>query len=132
MAEIVKVVTRVRDSEIRREYGSIEGQMGRYLRKRGDLIVIAARRQVGKHTGRLAASIHLRITRATYGLEMKIGSDVRYALEHHDGTRPHLIHGRTGPLRFTAGGRVIYTHAVMHPGTRPNRYLKDNLHLVKV
>jgi hypothetical protein len=25
----------------------------------------------------------------------------------------------------------MYAHAVMHPGTKPNRYLTDNLGLIK-
>ena len=64
--------------------------------------------------------------RAAYGQMMKIGSDVRHALWHHEGTRPHAIVGRR-VLRFVKNGKVVFAHKVAHPGTRPNKYLSDNL-----
>jgi hypothetical protein len=108
-----------------------EGEVGRWLGKRAELIANAARAQVGKRTGRLASSIHIRHSRTVYGQSIKIGSSLHYALLHHEGTRPHLITGRNGPLRFSAKGRVVYTHTVIHPGTKPNRYLSDNLRLLR-
>jgi hypothetical protein len=108
-----------------------EGEVGRWLGKRAELIAIAARAQVGRRTGRLASSIHIRYSRTVYGQSIKIGSDLHYALLHHEGTRPHLITGRNGPLRFSVKGRIVYTHAVIHPGTKPNRYLTDNLRLIR-
>ena len=30
---------------------------------------------------------------------------------------------------FASKGNVIYTTSVNHPGTKPNRYLTDNLYL---
>ena len=66
--------------------------------------------------------------RAPYGQVMKVGSDVRHALWHHEGTRPHPIVGRR-VLRFVKNGKVVFAHKVMHPGTRPNRYLSDNLRI---
>lgn len=108
------------------------GPVGRYLFKRGRAIVAAAKAQVGVDTGRLKASIHMRQERAPKGQLMRIGSPLSYALVHHEGSRPHLIvPNRAQVLRFTAGSRVIYTHAVRHPGTRPNRYLTDNLYLIR-
>lgn len=108
------------------------GPVGRYLFARGRAIMAAAKAQVGVKTGRLKASIHMRQERAPYGQMIRIGSPLSYALMHHEGTRPHIITpNRAQVLRFTSGGRVIYTHAVKHPGTRPNRYLTDNLYLIR-
>ncbi|MFB7496094.1 hypothetical protein ACFC09_15605 [Streptomyces sp. NPDC056161] len=53
---------------------------------------------------------------------------VRFTLE---GTRPHLIRPRkrNGVLRFEAGGDVVFTRLVRHPGTRPNPWLQRALRL---
>lgn len=112
---------------------SPDGDVGRYLAARGRLVVLAAKRQVGADTGALRASITMIHTRSAGGQYLKIGSNNKVALVHHQGSRPHLITPRNqqGMLRFQAGGRVIYTRRVMHPGTRPNRYLSDNLKFIR-
>jgi len=108
------------------------GPVGRYLFVRGRAIMAGAKSQVGVKTGRLKASIHMRQERAPFGQELRVGSPLSYALMHHEGTRPHIITpNRAKVLRFTSGGRVIYTHAVRHPGTRPNRYLTNYLYLIR-
>lgn len=110
-----------------------QGEVGKYLRKRGRLIVASAKRQVGVDTGRLRDSIHsihMRDARSQY---LWIGSNEAHALMHHQGTKPHTIVPREAPiLRFTSGSRIIYSRHVEHPGTRPNRYLSDQLYLVKI
>lgn len=110
-----------------------QGDVGLYLKKRSRMIVAAAKRQVGVDTGRLRDSIeflHLRDGRSQYAW---IGSREAHALMHHEGTRPHTIVPREAPiLRFTSGSRIVYTRHVNHPGTRPNRYLSDQLYLVKI
>ncbi len=106
------------------------GDVGRFLAGRARLIVIGAKRQVGKKTRRLQQSIHSRQSRTAYGQMVWIGSEVKYALAHHEGTKPHIIKpNKAKALRFTAGTRVIYSRAVRHPGTRANRYLKDQLYI---
>jgi len=107
------------------------GAVGQYMKKRGKLVVMAAKRQVGVDTGRLRASIKMIHSRGGGGQFLKIGSNNKIALLHHEGSRPHQIRPRNARmLRFSAGGRMIYTHKVNHPGTRPNRYLSDNLRYV--
>jgi hypothetical protein len=108
------------------------GTVGRHLASVGRSIVAAAKGQVGVDTGRLKASIHMRHSRSGIGQYIEVGSPLKHALVHHEGSRPHLIvPNRSQVLRFTAGSRVIYTHTVRHPGTRPNRYLTDHLHLIR-
>lgn len=65
---------------------------------------------------------------------VRVGSESPIARLHHEGTRPHLIRPVNAKLlRFPAnrglGGGFIYATVVHHPGTKPNRYLTDNLHL---
>jgi len=109
------------------------GPVGDYLSKRGKKIVTAARRQVGVDTGALKQSITMIHYRNASGQYMWIGSKEKHAYMHHEGTRPHLIVPKKAPiLRFRVGARIIYSRAVMHPGTKPNRYLSDQLYLVKV
>ena len=112
---------------------SERGEVGDYLHRKGLLMQVAARRQVGKNTGRLAESIKIVHGRASFGQFITVGSNLRYALDHHEGTRPHIITPNNHEyLRFSKGGRVIYTKQVMHPGTRPNRYLSDQLYIARL
>lgn len=108
------------------------GEVGRYLYGRGLRILLAARAQVGVETGRLKASLHMRHSRTGPGQSIKIGSPLKYALAHHEGTRPHIITPkRAEVLRFSSRGRIVYARSVRHPGTRPNKYLTDNLYLIR-
>jgi hypothetical protein len=111
---------------------SPRGEVGRHLAERGTRILIAAKNQVGVKTGRLKASINMRQYRSVGGQSLKIGSPLDYALIHHEGTRPHIITpDRAEFLRFSSRGRVVYTRVVRHPGTKPNKYLADNLYLIR-
>ena len=109
---------------------SPNGDVGKNLAKRGRLIVIAAKRQVGVLTAELRDSIHMIHQRVGGEQQLWIGSDNDIALIHHEGSRPHAISARgPGVMRFSSRGRMVYAREVMHPGTAPNRYLSDNLPL---
>lgn len=109
------------------------GMVGEYLSKRGRRIIASARRQVGVNTGALKNSIRMIHYRDVKGQYLWIGSREKHAYMHHEGTRPHIIVPKEAPiLRFRAGSRIIYSREVLHPGTRPNRYLSDQLYLVRV
>lgn len=108
------------------------GDVGRHVFSRGVMITAAAKAKVGKRTGALAASIGISQKPTLTGQEMTIGSPLPYAYMHHEGTRPHIIRADSGGLlRFSSRGRVVYSRAVAHPGTRPNRYLTSFLYMVK-
>lgn len=110
---------------------NVSGTTGMFLRAGATRVVAAAKAQVGVRTGALQSSIKYHQERTSYGQMVKIGSSLPYALPHHEGTRPHRISGRDGGmLRFSSRGRIVYARSVMHPGTRPNKYLADNLALV--
>lgn len=109
-----------------------DGNVGRYLIKRAIIVKAKARAQVGKDTGRLRQSINWKYGRNAIGPYVDIGSPLRYAYLHHEGTRPHLIVPKKAQvLRFSSRGTIVYTHKVRHPGTKPNRYLTDNLRWFK-
>lgn len=111
---------------------SNRGMVGLRLRLLGRRILAAAKRQVGVRSGALRASLHMRHFRDPRGQFIKIGSSLDYARLHHEGTRPHLILPRKRQiLRFYSRGQVVRTHMVKHPGTKPNRYLTDNLRLIR-
>lgn len=108
-----------------------QGEVGRWLRKRGTMIQSAAKARVGVKTGALKASIKLIHERTVFGQMLTIGSPLSYALVHHEGSRPHVITPKNAKmLRFTSKGRVVYARTVLHPGTRPNKYLADNLYMI--
>lgn len=110
-----------------------QGAVMTRFRVLGRLIVTAARAQVGKDTGELAASIHWNIQRWGLLPELWIGTYNSIGYIHHEGTRPHAISARGGQfLRFSSKGRMVYDRTVMHPGTRPNRFLTDNLYIARL
>jgi hypothetical protein len=107
--------------------------VGRHLHKKGKLIERAAKRQVGVDSGRLRKSIHMRHFVGATGQYVKITASTSYALAHHEGTKPHLIapKKKDAVLRFSGRtGVSIHARIVRHPGTKPNKYLTDNLRLV--
>jgi len=122
----------IRRAELDFMLNNPSGDVGRYLAKKGRIVQAAARAQVGVRTGALRASIHMRHLRDSRGQFIKVGSSLNYALLHHEGSKPHIIvPDRATILKFATRGRVVYAHAVRHPGTKANRYLTDNLKLVK-
>jgi len=125
-------VVNIRKAELDFLLNNPSGSVGRYLARKGRMVTVAARAQVGVRTGALRASIHMRHLRDSRGQFVRIGSALNYALMHHEGTKPHLITpNRAQVLRFVKGSRVVYAHSVMHPGTKPNKFLTDNLRLVR-
>ncbi len=107
------------------------GMVGRYLNKIGQRIVRGARRQVKVDTGNLRRSIELQHIVFREGAAIKVGSRLNYAYVHHEGARPHVItpNPPNTVLVFSRGSRVIHTRVVNHPGTKPNRYLSDQLRI---
>lgn len=109
---------------------SPDGVVGRDLMRRATAVQMAARRQAGVSSGRLRRSI---VKRGPSGndrkcLTMTVGSTLDYALLHHEGTSAHTIvpvHAKR--LHFKVGGVDVFATVVHHPGTKPNRYLSDNL-----
>jgi len=100
------------------------GEPGLDLTRRLRTLETRARLSAGVQTGWLRTSIHTEKRTITKGLEGRVGSSVRYALAHHQGTRPHQIRPRKGKaLRFRIAGKVTFAARVNHPGTRPNHYL---------
>jgi hypothetical protein len=109
------------------------GAVGRWMTVQGNKVVVGAKAQVGVRTGRLRESIRIQDHRAdARGQVMKIGSTVNYAYVHHEGMKPVVItpKGNHKTLRFRTGARIIYSRRVVHPGFKPNRYLKDSLKLI--
>lgn len=100
----------------------------RDVQRRGQNLRRLAVAQVGKETLQLSKSITTRTEIDARGIVNTTGSANRIAYLHHKGTRPHAITPRRAKvLRFVQNGRVRYARRVYHPGTKPNKYLTDNL-----
>ncbi len=113
-------------------FKSHTGPVGREIDRRASRVLQAARGDVGVRTGQLRGNLHKEwFTRTGGDVGIRVGSNVPYAHLHHDGTRPHVIRARRArALRYVnRQGDVVFAVSVMHPGTRPNRYLSDNLGL---
>ena len=122
----VYTVTYVENPAAMREFTSWRGPIGKDLNRRAKTLEYRAKTSVGVATGALQRSITTRKVAGNDYLEARVGSwTKRYAMLHHEGTKPHLIMPRKkgGVLRFRVRGRVVFAKSVRHPGTRPNRYL---------
>lgn len=114
------------------------GRVERMLRLPGGLVYRNMERRVRRveaeairrAPGGMGRTIRAQIRRGPGG-EFEGVINVRHpaALYVVGGTRPHRIEPRRpgGVLRFTVGGRVVYARYVMHPGTRPNDFLRQAL-----
>ena len=116
------------DGELDKLLNQKDGAVGQYLTRKGNEILVSARARVGVRTGALRASLHMRHMRDPRGQQIWVGSNLHYALTHHEGSKPHLIVPKNGKmLKFVSRGRIVYAHSVNHPGTKANRYLADAL-----
>ena len=108
---------------------SPNGMVGSYLKQRGAALRVLASRQVGTKTYRLKRSItSILKTNSSGELMVQVGSDSPIAFIHHNGTKPHTIKPRfKRALRFQQHGKIVFASVVKHPGTKPNKYLTDNL-----
>lgn len=125
---------------------SPDGPVVAALMRRADRVQQAARKQirmghigggvtgigpgpVPRH-GNLRDTIVKRLTERNGWPCVQVGSEDPIALIHHEGTRPHVILPRIKTaLVFSVGGQTVVARRVNHPGTKPNRYLTDNLRL---
>jgi hypothetical protein len=118
-----------------KEFNSATGMVGRDLRARARKVERAAKVQVGKDTRNLHRLIRTDVHPGPLGPTAEVGVTVEpligYAYFHHEGTRPHIIAAKPGQhLRFRGrGGAMVTVTSVRHPGTKPNKYLSDNLYL---
>ena len=113
-----------REPALRRYLESENGQVGDYLKKKGNQLTVLAKSYAGVRTGALRASIHMRHSRDPRGQYIMVGSPLKYAKMHHEGTKPHMIYPNSAKvLRFVTKGQVVYANAVRHPGTKGTKFL---------
>ena len=95
----------------------------RYIERRVRLATAAAQRQVGVKTGALRSSIQGYHLGNLTGQYAGVRATRPYALLHHTGTRPHKME----IIRRSGRSSVMVAKTIMHPGTKPNPYLFDQL-----
>jgi hypothetical protein len=107
------------------------GPVGTYITDRTKLLAILAKQQVGVKTGALRRSIGFKVVSSVGGVVGTVTAADKKAIMHHNGTRPHTIFPVNGQtLRFPVRGKIVYAKVVHHPGTKPNKFLTDNLRKV--
>jgi hypothetical protein len=110
---------------------SPSGPTGRFLAAVGRDIMAKSRAQVGVKTGALKASIRMSHSRDPLGQKIIIGSKLKHAYLHHEGSVPHIIVPKQAKmLKFVSKGRMVLKDRVFHPGTKANKYLKDPMEYV--
>ena len=126
---------KIYDKVLHRELNTRSGELWGWFHKKGELAVIKAKAQAGYKTGQLRRSIRMQHTGSHVGQELKIGSTVKHAYMHHEGTRPHKIVPKDIDGRLVFFGKnqrkIIAVREVNHPGTKPNRYLSDQLRVFR-
>lgn len=97
----------------------------RDLRRLGRRIQANARRRVPVRSGRLRESIGFEVRITDGQARLENFATAPHAKWVHDGTRAHEIRPRHArALRFHAGGRVVFSQRVWHPGTRGTKFLE--------
>lgn len=82
-------------------------------------------------TGNLRAHHRSEITSLGDKIRGVVINDCEYALAVHNGSRARTITARGGGLlRFTVGGRTVYTRSVRHPRTAGKPWLATSVRLV--
>lgn len=100
----------------------------KYLEKGKIVALEKAKAQVGVKTGALQRSISAWHLGNSTGQYVGLRAIRPYALIHHQGSKKHIIEPRgTNQLIFRGRSGVIATYQVNHPGTKPNRFLKDQM-----
>jgi hypothetical protein len=100
----------------------------KYLEIGRKLAVDKAREQVGVKTGALRKNISSYHLGNFTGQYVGLRSTLPYSYIHHQGSKKHIIEPRgTNQLIFRGRSGVIATYHVNHPGTKPNRFLKDQM-----
>ena len=123
-------------TELIRDFGRAADQapdaVDRILINAGDQIAATAQMLAPRKTGRLQMSISVSYSPG----KVVVGPTVLYGVyqEYGTGTRGEFPTGmytikpkkggQTKALRFIAGGQVIYTKKVRHPGVRPHPYMR--------
>lgn len=112
-----------------RQLMSRDGELGRYMLRRAQVVQEAARVQCPKRTGKLSESIVKRFTEESGRLGVTIIAAQPYAFWVHEGTKAHVILPRRAKaLRWFVDGQPVFARRVNHPGTKPNKFLSDNLY----
>lgn len=110
-----------------------QSPVARHMRMLGREVRMLSKLLAGVQTGQLKRSIKMTTSRQTRrgDYTVIVGSDVRHALVHHQGARPHVIRASPGKMMQFQGkrGRVV-TSIVRHPGHDANRYLLNALRVV--
>ena len=100
----------------------------RFIERLADRTEEVMREKAPERTGRLKKSIRksVRPNRAV------VGPSVPYAVYVEYGTRPHEIrsvHARA--LRFEVEGRIVFATRVLHPGTRPQPFVRETAEQIR-
>lgn len=108
------------------------GAVARDALRRGRNVRTLARVLAPKRTGRLAASISVKLVPRLTGLAVEVGTGLDYALYQHEGTgvygpRHSPIRPRRGKVLVFAGrsGGTVYARSVR--GARPTKFLERAL-----
>lgn len=124
----VTVNVTINQAEVDRFLRGENGPVGRNLRARAERVESVAQVLVGVDTGQLRASIRTWMTTRGGELAAFVGSDLDYALVHHEGRGPVFPRrARVLVFRPKGGGNLVFT--TRSAAVPPNPYLTDALAL---
>jgi hypothetical protein len=113
-----------------------------HMMRRADLFAAAVRRQQPRRSGCLQDNTRKRIEEGVGGIVVRFYCSTKecsptrteYSVYVHEGTEAHVIQANFTALAFfwqngPQGPGTYFFNWVMHPGTRPNKFFTDNLHI---
>lgn len=123
---------KVFDAEVKRFLHSPGGSISKNMKKRGRAMEALAKQKVRSKTGQLAKSIKYDHEIRPRSQVVRVKATAPHAKVVHEGTKPRLIepNNPNGVLRFVNKGVIVFAHKVLHPGNRPNPYLRNALYKV--
>ena len=121
--------------EVKREGLNIEilGRMfsrviERFIAELAERTEEVMREKAPERTGRLKKSIR----KSVRPNKAVIGPSVPYAVYVEYGTRPHEIRPvRAKALRFEVDSKIVFAARVLHPGTRPQPFVRETAEQIR-
>lgn len=106
--------------DLRRRAGNVQAYQVRHAPRRTGKLVSTSR----KRDGRTGIRPHVEVIIGRQGETDYLGYILFGTPAHEIRAIPNRPNAH---LRFVAGGRIVYTTRVWHPGTRPNNFVRNSL-----
>lgn len=130
---MAQVNVQINQNAVRALFRDPNGGVAQDLLRRGRNVANLAKKYAPVDTGRLRASIEVRLVRYSGEVAVLVGSNVNYAMFQHEGTGIYGPHGtpivpvQARFLRFQPKGSSVFVYARSVRGNPPTFFLRRAL-----